>query len=235
MASILAHICPLALVRVGGPRPNDKHLEARCDRPPEFRAQLHRPRRHFRRQMEQLGRLPPHHLLGRVAEQLLGTRAEHLDRAVERRGDHAGGRAVEHALVPGERDLVFKADRAQRDLRFQQPRKFRHQLHVPRRPRARLHIDRAKRADDKTVRRADRDAEIRLHAEIADREIVAHERVGGRIVHNQRRPRGDDVLAEGMRQRRLPRGADGSAQPMGRFEKLPPVVHKRHEADRCAD
>ena len=70
-------------------------------------------------------------------------------------------------------------------------------------PFARLVIDRAEAPEHMPLRRDDRVARVRDDVELGDREVRAQHGVQARVGDDERRLVGDDVLAEGVRQRRL--------------------------------
>ena len=73
------------------------------------------------------------------------------------------------------------------------------------------------------------------NAELVDRAVVAQPRDRARVLDHQRRVAGDDVLAEGVRQRRLAALGPGGAEPDRAREELAVGVDQRDEHHRDAD
>ncbi len=97
------------------------------------------------------------------------------------------------------------------------------------RPGARRGVDRAEAPEDVPGRRHDRKAGVGDDVEVADREVRAQDRVLARVLDHERDAVGDDVLAEGVRQRRLPGIGPRLGDPAQAREVLAVVGDDRDE------
>jgi hypothetical protein len=87
-------------------------------------------------------------------------------------------------------------------------------------------VDGAEGAEHLALRGDERDARVGNHVQVGNREVLAHERVLAGVLDDQRLPGGHDVLAEGVRQRRLPPRRPGLREAHARGEELPILVHE---------
>ena len=102
-------------------------------------------------------------------------------------------------------------------------------------PFARLVADRAEGAHHVAVPGSHRNAQIGDHVEIDDRAVVANERMRPRVGHDQRLRPVDDVLAEGMAERRFASRRGRGRQASGGLEELPVRVDHREQGDGGAE
>ena len=99
-------------------------------------------------------------------------------------------------------------------------------------PRARDGVDRADRPDGPSGVVAQRPARVGDHADVGDRQVVPEPVVDAGVVDHQRLVVADDVLAERVRQRGLPRLHVLLGQAHGAREDLAIVLHDGDQGDR---
>ena len=99
-------------------------------------------------------------------------------------------------------------------------------------PRTRDGVDRADRPDGPSGVVAQRPARVGDHAEVGDRQVVPEPVVDAGVVDHQRLVVADDVLAERVRQRGLPRLHVLLGQAHGAREDLAIVLHDGDQGDR---
>jgi len=215
LAAVPADIGPLPLLPPPFASLGDQRLEARRDLPAQLPAQLRGARLHFLGQVKGRQRLPPDDLFGGAPQQAFGPGVKDLDRPVDRRGNDAERRAVQHGALSDHPPLPFRHRGPQGDFRFRQGGKLPGQLDLVRSPHSRLGIDHPKGTDHQALRRAKRNAQVSHDSEIPHSEVVAHPRIAGGIVHHERLPGSHHMLAKRMRERSLPRLPRPSAQPRG--------------------
>ena len=87
-------------------------------------------------------------------------------------------------------------------------------------------------ADDLSGFPANRFTEIRSDIEVANGRIVFHQWMGKRIFDHQCLLHMDHMLAEGMRQWRLPQACPGFLQTCRRLEELPIRTNQRYQRHR---
>jgi hypothetical protein len=120
----------------------------------------------------------------------------------------------------------------QRDLRGDRVGDVAEQLHVARRPRARVVLGNTERSDGLTVD-ANRRSRVGAQPQLAWAREVVQFRVLADVLHRQRRPAGDHVLADPqLRPHRAARGVGRQADRA--LEVLAPVVEERDERHRRA-
>ncbi len=96
-------------------------------------------------------------------------------------------------------------------------------------PPPRFVVDGVEGAKDVTVGGGERDAGVGDDAQVRDRQVVADQRVIAGVLDDQRLARGDNVLAEGVGQGRLPPRGPWLAQPHGSLEDLAVRVHEGNQ------
>lgn len=172
------------------------------------------------------------HLLGRITEQLTEGLVDLQEPSVGcQKGDPDRRRlecAAEMLLAPGRGEQRP----AELDLGQGGGCNVLEQLGVALAPGARFRVDRAEAAEHMTVSVDERDAEVRDHADVLDCRVVAYQRLNARVLDDERLAGGYDVLAEGMRQRRLALRCPRLGETEAALEELTVALDQRDECDR---
>jgi hypothetical protein len=173
-----------------------------------------------------------HHRRDRARHQALDLDDELAEHLRQRR---AAGERLEHLLLRAKQPVrPLQPDRVDldRDLGLHGSGQIAEQVDLGFRPCTRLPVDHREGAQNMAPARDQRDPRVRDHADLRDRQVVAHQRVLPRVLDDQPLARLDDVPAEGVRQRRLPPRRPRLRQPAGGREDLPLRLDQRHERDR---
>jgi hypothetical protein len=103
-------------------------------------------------------------------------------------------------------------------------------LEIAARPHARAVVDRAEGAEHVPAGLPDREAGVGDHAEVGDRAVVREALVEPGVLDDQRGAVLDDVLAEGVGERRLAALGDGGREAALALEEL---AVRRHQGDEA--